>query len=1020
MSQHNKDKKYSLNAQQQRAVETIDGPVMVIAGPGTGKTQVLSARIAQILKQTDMQPQNILALTFTESAAHTMRQRLVEMIGPTGMFAQISTFHSFCQSVLREFPDYFFLDRDAQPLTDSERYDVVEHILDTVQLETLKPLNQHYFYLKDILKVISDLKREGVGVEKYRELVTQNVPKTEKILLKQRELAEVYAAYETELKERKRYDFDDMIALVNQSFSQYPDLLSEYQERLQYILVDEYQDTNTAQNQLVFQLASFWGEAANIFVVGDPHQSIYRFQGASTENIFSFAHLYPKATVITLNEGYRCPQVVYDAAYGSMQLAASIQSDYEQSATLNEVFASLQKPLKRVAEEKTTEKPLIIWSAQSQTTELCSVAEKIQQLLSRQVSPSEIAILYRTNREAVEATQVLQSFGIPYFLEAGGDALNSEPIKELLHLFTCVVQLRSGAGEELLFQALSPRWMQLDALTLFQLVRHAARNKMPLSTVLQQEAEILRKAADKDGWTLDVAHYEAIRRSFNLLIQWGSADSSMTLPELFSQIITESGFMAFLKTKDANPAVFLALKTVFDHLQRLVKEDHSYRLADFLKKITVMQSHGLTLPLETVNSATEAVCLSTVHKAKGREWEYVFIIHCIDGVWGNGRSREMLPLPEGVLQYTQLSKKEKNDDDRRLFYVAMTRAKKQVSISFPQTVVSDTKTSPVTASLFVHELKEILGEHEIAIEEKTEAQIQQLIQKLVAPLAVVPASEKMASFFKKVVTEFKLSVTALNNYLKDPEYFVYNDLLKLPQAKAPYLAFGTAVHSALENVYKQMLAGNSDDLHGVAQRTFEQQLVKEIMTADELPRRLAYGREVLSAYLNHYDVHSSQAWQTERVFGSGFTKTILDDIPLTGRIDRFDWVDTEQKLVRVVDYKTGAAKTVNEIEGKTQSAGLSPREKELPESIRGAYKRQLLFYKLLTELDQTFKPAVVNGVFDFIEPDKTRGTFVQREFELLDADVKDLKELVRVVMKEIRELKFLEVISTPAAQNIRL
>lgn len=1008
MSQQNKDNKYILNAQQQRAVETIDGPVMVIAGPGTGKTQVLSARIAQILKQTDMLPQNILALTFTESAAHTMRQRLVEMIGPTGMFAQISTFHSFCQSVLREFPDYFFLDRDAQPLTDSERYDVVEHIIDTEKLDALKPLNQNYFYLKDILKAVSDLKREGVTVEKYRELVAQSAPKTEKILQKQRELAEVYAAYEAQLRERKRYDFDDMIVLVSQAFSQHPDLLSEYQERLQYILVDEYQDTNTAQNQLVFQLASFWGEAANIFVVGDPHQSIYRFQGASTENIFSFARLYPHATVITLNQGYRCPQVVYDAAHGSMQLAASIQSDYVQSTSLSEVLASLQVPLKRVAEEKTTEKPLIIWSAQSQTTELCSIAEKIQQLLERQVAPSQIAILYRTNREAVEAAQVLQSFGIPYFLETGSDALSSEPIKELLLLFTCVVQLRAGAGEEYIFQALAPRWMQLDTLTLFQIVRHAARSKMPLSTVLQQDAEILRKAADKNGWTLDIAQFEAIKRSFNLLVQWGVADFSMTLPELFSKIITESGFMTFLKTKDADPAVFLALKTVFDHLQRLVKEDHSYRLADFLKKITIMQSHGLTLPLETVNSATEAVCLSTVHKAKGREWEYVFIIHCIDGVWGNGRSREMLPLPEGVLQYTQISKKEKNDDDRRLFYVAMTRAKKQVSISFPQTVVSDTKTALVTASLFVHELNEILGERKVVVEEKTEVQLQQLVQKLVAPPAVIPSSEKMASFFKKVVAEFKLSVTALNNYLKDPEYFVYNDLLKLPQAKAPYLAFGTAVHSALESVYKQLFTGNSEDLHEVAQRTFEQKLVKEIMTADELPRRLAYGKEVLSAYVNHYDLYSNNAWQTERIFGSGFAKTILDDIPLTGRIDRFDWVDAQHTMVRVVDYKTGVAKTINEIEGKTQSAGGSPREKELPESIRGAYKRQLLFYKLLTELDQTFKPTVVTGVFDFIEPDKTRGTFVQREFELLDADVGDLKELVRVVMKEIRKLKFLE------------
>ena len=318
-----------LNPAQKQAVDTIDGPVMVVAGPGTGKTQVLTTRIANILLQTDTDPSAILALTFTDSAAKNMRQRLAKMIGKTAYYVNINTFHSFCANVIRQHPEYFPIQRDSEPLTDLERYEIHESLLNQVKLEQLKPLNAPYFFVKDIVSAISNLKREGVSPEKFEQIIADEQQafdhpqekltkvesrRQEKNLIKWGELLALYCGYQEQLAERQRYDFDDMIALVVQAFQQEELLLLSYQEKLHYFLVDEHQDTNSSQNQVVDLLASYWGDKANIFTVGDPNQAIFRFQGASIENMLGFVDRYAQATVINLNTGYRCSQTIYNAA----------------------------------------------------------------------------------------------------------------------------------------------------------------------------------------------------------------------------------------------------------------------------------------------------------------------------------------------------------------------------------------------------------------------------------------------------------------------------------------------------------------------------------------------------------------------------------------------------------------------------------------------------------------------------------------------------------------------------------
>src|SRR3990167_10884246 len=306
--------------------------------------------------------------------------------------------------------------------------------------------------------------------------------------------------------------------------------------------------------------------------------------------------------------------------------------------------------------------------------------------------------------------------------------------------------------------------------------------------------------------------------------------------------------------------------------------------------------------------------------------------------------------------------------------------------------------------MFLQEIDELNRNENDFVPEKSI--VDSYLEKLIgaAHKKVVPAEEK--EYFSYLIKNFKLSITALNTYLKDKDEFIENVLLKVPRAKPEPMVFGTAIHKALERLYKVKMENGDLRLESLL-KVFEISLEKELLYSTDLERRLKYGKEVLKRY---YEEHTSDRVEplfVERFFGYGFSKTVLDNIPLTGRIDRIDWVDKGKKQARVVDYKTGRAETIHDIEGKTISSQLSKREQNLPESIRGPYKRQLLFYKLLTQLDQTFVPIVTEGVFDFVEAHKETGKLIKRKFELKDEEVSELKNLIREVMKEIRELKFL-------------
>jgi DNA helicase II / ATP-dependent DNA helicase PcrA len=1022
-----------LNPLQQAAVDHIEqGPLLLIAGPGTGKTQVLSLRIANILRKTDARPDTILALTFTEAAAKNMRERLLQIIGKDAYYVNISTFHAFCRQVIAEHGEYFPLQRDSEHLTDLERYQMFESLLDEFKPEHLRPLNDQYFYVNDIIKAISDLKREGVSLAQFEALVDAQEQEFEELQasikskskldrfkkqwLKNKNLLLLYQHYQQRLSEAQRFDYDDMINFVVQAFGEHELLLREYQENLHYFLVDEYQDTNSAQNKLVNLLAAYWEERdgmADLFAVGDPNQAIYRFQGASVENVLSFTRSYPTAKVITLDTAYRCPQNIYDLATEliAYNKLSNFSSTPDNSLPRIELVTKLKSP-------KGVAAPLQLFKAPSQVIEAVAVAEQIQALKQEGVAYQEIAILYRNHSDATAIIEALEKWQIPFELSKGDDVLQNPYIDELLSLLRLLEQVRRGEETDLLYRVMSLAWTGLDKLTVMKLGRVAGKKRQDLFALLQQPLASINQ--DLVSQEISEADFAPVSAFIAKLQEFIVKDQQSTFPHFFEVIISTTGFgfLPFLQTLPDSCEQLMSLNALFAQIKALAVQNHQLKLADLLTQLEIYRQHRIKIQSEHIVKDVARVQLSTVHSAKGMEWEHVFLIGLVDKKWGNQRDKNKLKLPEGIIKNTDLSEKERNEDERRLFYVALTRAKQQLYLSYPEQIIDNGQSSDKFPSIFLTEIQEIedkTGQQFIETDAKSKllADAEVHVARLLAAPPPTPPSADKRAFIATLVKDFQLSVTALNSYLRSPQEFLDGNLLRIPRAKQTFMSFGTAAHAALEQFFKLAKQSQQPPTVDFLLQAFEMALRREVLTEGDFEDRLRYGREVLSSY---YQARLSEAlppvFDIERSFGAG-RPAYLGDIPLSGKIDRIDLIDRERGLLRVYDYKTGKPKTRGGIEAgsKTYWQGFSERELALPESIKGPYKRQLIFYKLLLGLDRSLNPnwQVTEAVFEFIEPkEKGSSEHITHAYSITDEEVQELKQLIRQVMTEIRSLSFLD------------
>lgn len=959
-----------LNPEQRQAVELIDGQVMVLAGPGTGKTQVVALRIATILLQTDVNARSILALTFTESGVKAMRERLVGLIGPAAYQVAIYTFHGFANRVINESGIEFYKNHTLEQIDDIGQFHVISKILDGGSFPILRSVRSPYYYVSSIISAIKSLKNENVTPQSLRNLAQEtittltdnpeSIAKTgkNKGQLKQSvvtkltqqqknlELAEVYEAYQLELDRSGRYDYEDMILFVLDKFRANSDLLASYQERFLYILVDEYQDTNNAQNMLV-KLLTEGVESPNIFVVGDDKQSIYRFQGASTANIINFKSWYPQATVISLVQNYRSGQPILDVAHSLI------------SYNTTQLGNSSNFKTKLVAQ--TPRATVAVTSYSSPDQEALGVISSIEREIKSGTAPSEIAIIYRKNREAEALANLLARKGIPFVLEAGVDVLADSDVRQLINLLHVT---HNPDDNEAVFRYLHASYSPVTSLDLILFNRsESGESESQFERLTSPKLEKL--AVDKESFFQAKTNIET----------WHAHAGTHSLADTVEFILNHSGLLASIVQQSDSLERLNRLRSFYDDVKRLTIDEPDSGLTALFNRIDLRQRYHINLiasPL--VESHIGAIRLMTAHKSKGLEFTSVYIPNCIEGNWSNGQTRTTIQLPEGIVPTVTSS--EEIEEERRLFYVALTRAKQRLQISYANYSES---AKPLTPSQFIAELGD-------GISLQTPDSIESPVT-FFTPIKPDFVTESSRLVLQEIVQNQPLSPTSINTFLTCPAEYCYKHVYRVPGVRQPAQAYGTAIHRALEEWGKWRKGGRAFTPADVL-KIFDSSLYDQGLTKRERETFAHLGHTVLNQYLEKVDASLPAPLAVEYSFGP-HQVLLNQSVPITGKLDAIEPIAGSNK-VRVIDYKTGSVRSRNEIEGKTESSD-------------GDYKRQLVFYSLLAESDPSFPYTIGEVELRFIDDDCK---FTTETFVITPEERRELASLIESIYGEITALNF--------------
>ena len=606
-----------LNDMQKKAVLQTEGPVLILAGAGSGKTGALTVRIAHLL-ETGVKPWNILAITFTNKAAKEMRERVEKLVGDTARDMWISTFHSTCVRILR---------REIQHLDYENQFSIYDSDdQEKIMREAFKRLNMSTtdksFSVKGAMSIISHLKEEMTSWEDYAQHVDKNDLKAVRI-------AKVYQTYQKMLKENNALDFDDLIYKTVLLFRQFPDVLEKYQERFRYIMVDEYQDTNTSQYELVAMLAAKY---KNLCVVGDDDQSIYGWRGANIRNILDFEKDYPEAKIIKLEQNYRSTQVILDAANA-------------------------------VIENNTGRKPKNLWTdndngvaityfqAIDERDEARFVIEKLQELQGQQnMKLGEMAVLYRTNTQSRIFEEMLIKSGITYNMVGGLKFYDRKEIKDIIAYLRVIF---NPADSLSLLRIINVPRRGIGDATLAKLQAHAAENGMSLFDVVSNAAQV-------EG--LSIRFVSKLDELAAIIFDLMNQADNLPVEELIEQVLNKTGYMEELRNEHTAQA-----QSRIDNLMELMSVGQEFAKTEEENNLENFLGHvALVSDIDDAELGEDAITLMTLHSSKGLEFPIVFLAGMEEGIFPHART---------------LMNEEEVEEERRLCYVGITRAEKQLFLS---------------------------------------------------------------------------------------------------------------------------------------------------------------------------------------------------------------------------------------------------------------------------------------------------------------------------------------------------
>ena len=1000
-----------LNEKQKLAVDHIEGPVMVIAGPGTGKTQILASRIGKILLETDALPQNILCLTYTDAGVVAMRKRLLKFIGPDAYKVNIYTYHAFCNDVIQENLSQF--EKTAlDPLSDLEKIELFKELIDSFPKN--HPLKRYrgdvYFEITNLDRLFSTMKKEGWSPEfveerintylsdlptrdeyvykrKYKQFNAGDLKKekldeeTER-MEKLRAAIKEYDRFQQLMRKRNRYDFDDMITWVIKAFEENKNLLANYQEQFQYILVDEFQDSSGTQNKIVELLISYWDQP-NVFVVGDDDQSIFRFQGANVENMESFAGMYANDLLtVVLSNNYRSTQPILDISKSLIN--RNEERLIKKIPGLTKDLISSNSKINHLLHTASVK------SYQTQREEMIDITLQVQQLLKEGIHPGRIAVIYKENKYGEELTHYFNHLGIPFYSKRHLNILElplAQKIILILKYLAAEHDVPYG-GDEMLFELLHFSWFHIPAIEIAKLTVEVSAtqfsdNKTSLRRLLHEKAH----APAKDLFSQGIHHgLKTASIVFEKLI--GDVPN-ITLQHLFDNVVRETGILKHIMQSPDKHWQLKVLTGLFDFVKEETRRNPLLSLQGLISIIELMEKEELKLPLVQVSGSDNGVNLLTAHGSKGLEFEQVFVAGCNSGFWEKKRNPSNgYKLPDTIFTTSSVTKETSTEELRRLFYVAITRAETHLTLSFSQFKNDGKEMEP---SMFIEEIREEQPIDIIPVVLSNEALSE--FTALLFGEAQAPEIEKIEeNFIQPILEKFVMNVTALNNYLKCPLEFYFKNLIRIPSPKNEATEFGSSVHYALEQLFRKMQESKTDSFHSkeqfIADFEWYMRRHRESFTKEQFARRMEYGVEVLSNYYDKYITSFSTIVAIER----NIRNVMIKGVPLKGKLDKLEF---DGKAVNVVDYKTG-----NVDNAKDKLKG--PNDKQ-PDG--GDYWRQAVFYKILVDNYEAKDWKVVSTEFDFVEPDKKK-EYRKEKIVITPADIETVTQQIVQVWGKIQNREF--------------
>jgi len=955
-----------LNPAQKQAVDTIDGPVFVMAGPGTGKTQILTLRIANILLQTDIEPENILALTFTNAAAYNMRERLAGIVGAESAHrVYISTFHSFAEDMMKQYSDVFNNVYGTRLISPIEQIELLESIIDKQKTEYFSVFRRRDSTMKSIAFSIGKIKGEGMTSKefrehtkaqfdidsesdeirykrKFKEFNAGDIKPAELRKLQQRrdknlELADIYDVYEQNLQDLGIYDFSDVIVRMIHELNITDSLFKiELQEQFQYILVDEHQDTNDAQNTIVRHLIDSPVSEGNpnVFVVGDSKQAIFRFAGASEESYLRLLESMKKPVVINLEKNYRSHQGVLDSSYSLIKKSDNHNDEIALQAFFDHAGVIEYR-------EFSNHKMEILW-----------LVKDIKSRIDRGENINEIAVLYRNNADADDVRRLLDILGISYKDFSKKNILKDPDIQKLFYLLRAV---HNPTDNEAIAKVLFIDFLGFDVFDVQRILQKSRNARGEYNKSIVTILESPDRLVDAGIQPEQLEKYDAF---ITMLKNQKRISEGIDAVSFFSDFVRESGFLKYILSQKQSVLGLQKIEKLFDELKKEAAARNEFLLADFVKYLGTMKKHGITMNI--TNTLSDGVTLCTFHGSKGLEFDTVYMVKAL-------KKRKM--GSEISLPFSDFDQGG-TDDERRLFYVAVTRARKNCLIS---SYIFNEEGREKTRSLHIDEMDGI-QRIDVIDWEKNHAQESALFfQESNEHIVSLMDTE----YIKERFLKNKLSVSALNNFMESPLKYYFRNLVYLPEARSPFLDKGNMLHETLEKYFDECIKLNHLQCKDILQNCFEKVIEQNHLYVEH--REM--GWNIISNYFDrYYDTFEIPADNEKRISAIPFELDNGEILNLTGVMDKITINDTGE--ITVWDYKTGRA--------------YSDMDKDRKEKTR----RQAAFYKLLLQNAFDGKFNFHTAIFDFLEPN-SKGEFERAEFQITQGDVDEVHLQINELASQI-------------------